>query len=295
MDEQLTGIPADANERKFTGIWIPAEIWLDTNLTGLAKMLYAEIASFGDRGCWKKSDELREPLGVSSDTFQKICRQLKEAGYISERRAFGRIVRTTTLGFYSSAGNSHQPQKPADEQPEIPGDEQPQKPGVHKEYSKNKERIHINAPSAADDSKEYGRKDINDLVEFWSENIYDIRVDKNQRRQAYNLIRKYGVKGSHSLAERVLRMKQQNDRFAPNIAKISDLTGKYSKLDKLEAWEQRQGSAEPTTYVAPPPYYRPADSDYNGAWREIPDDEREQTRKIIAEARERLGFKREEQ
>jgi hypothetical protein len=51
MNEQLNGIPADANERKFIGIWIPAEIWLDPNLTGLAKMLYAEIASFGDRGC----------------------------------------------------------------------------------------------------------------------------------------------------------------------------------------------------------------------------------------------------
>ena len=87
-------------------------------------------------------------------------------------------------------------------------------------------------------------------------------------------------------------MKQQNDRFAPNISKLSDLTGKYSKLDKLEAWEQRQGSAEPTNYVAPPPYYRPADSDYNGAWREISDEERAETRKIIENARKRLGFEK---
>ena len=287
MNEQLNGIPADANERRFTGIWIPAEIWLDPNLTGLAKMLYAEIASFGDRGCWKKSDELREPLGISSDTFQRICRQLKDGGYITERRAFGRIVRKTTLGFYSSTENPHRPQNTADEQPQKPADEQPQIPGVHKEYSKNKERTHINDAEASPESEksaEYGRQDINAMVERWSDEISDIKDDKNQRRQIYNLIRKYGEAGTIGLIYRIVAMQTTGDQYAPLILKPSDLTGKYSKLAKLEAWEQRQAEAPklasaPSSWFQRPPEYE-----------EISDEERAIVSQRFKEARKSLPF-----
>lgn len=292
--EELTGIPSDANKRGFSGVWIPAEIWLDDNLPGLAKMLYAEIASF-EKGCWKRSDELREPLGVSQEKFQKLCRQLKDGGYITERRMFGRIVRKTTLAFCSSTGKSHQKENPADEQPEKPADEQAESPAVQKEYTKNKERIHINAPSAIDDSsKEYGRADINELIRTWSEQVHDIQGDKTQRRYAYNLIRKYGAEGAQELVERVAAMKRKNDRFAPNIAKLSDLMGKYSKLDKLEAWEQRQqAESKPNEpqYTPPPAYFRTPDlSDYGDAWREVPDEEHDRISQQIKDARAKMPF-----
>lgn len=78
-------IPEDTNKRGFEGIWIPREIWLDTNLSALERILYAEIASFGENGCWKKSEELMKLLGVGKGTFQKYCRNLREtSGYGAE-------------------------------------------------------------------------------------------------------------------------------------------------------------------------------------------------------------------
>ena len=138
------------------------------------------------------------------------------------------------------------------------------------------------------------KADINELIRNWSEQIHDIQGDKTQRRYAYNLIRKYGAEGAQELVERVAAMKRKNDRFAPNIAKLSDLMGKYSKLDKLEAWEQRQQAEsrpnEPQ-YTPPPAYFRTPDlSDYGDAWREVPDEEHERISQQIKDARAKMPF-----
>ena len=37
-------------DRAFKGVWIPAEIWLNENLTVMEKVLYAEIDSFCGKG-----------------------------------------------------------------------------------------------------------------------------------------------------------------------------------------------------------------------------------------------------
>lgn len=245
---ELTGIPADADIRKFTGVWIPAEIWLDQSIPATAKMLYAEIACFGSRGCWKKSDELREPLGIGVELFQKLCRQLKESGYITEKRMFGRIVRTTTLGFQSSSGIDHQRVKPLDEQAESPADEQAESPAVQKEYTKDNTKEHTQGASApADDEKEqgkqtrYGNKAVNDLLDYWQEQTgFDHHRDQRERRAAHNLIQKMPHEAIKPLVRAVGDTIRLNDRFAPQITKPSDLVGKYSKLDKLRLWQARR-------------------------------------------------------
>ena len=89
-------------------------------------------------------------------------------------------------------------------------------------------------------------------------------------------------------------MRSKNDRFAPNIAKLSDLMGKYSKLDKLEAWEQRQeAESKPNEpqYTPPPAYFRTPDlSDYGDAWQEVPDEEHARISQQIKDARARMPF-----
>lgn len=304
MDQnELVGIPADANKRKFTGVWIPAEIWQDEELPALAKMLYAEIASFGDRGCWKKSDELMKPLSVKRETFQKLCRALSERGYIIEKRSFGRIVRTTALGFYSSGGMIHQSKKQADEQAEWSTDEQSKKQAVHIEYSKNKVK-NIGDKSPLDDEKEaekptsYGRDDINEIVDLWEQETgTSIKGDKNERRQVYNLIRKHGAERTKALVRAVGDIRRNGDRFAPQIATPRELTGKYSKLGRLEMWMERKsisrpfGTQEkpltPCPDYALPPRDLPA---YGGAFEVQSDEEREKVARMMAEKRKTLPF-----
>ncbi len=264
------GIPIDAEQRKFTGIWIPAEIWLDNNLSGLAKMLYAEIASFGVRGCWKKRDELCAPLDIKRDKFQDLCRELVEGGYIEEQRKFGRIVRTTTLTFRSTTGSAHRRVKPVDEQPVKPVDEQPVKPVVQKEYSKNieknicktkvlqaktpKKTAKENVGDDAEEPKAYGNADVNDVLERWKHITgYDCMKIKRERFAVNNLLKKYSSEELDELLALVARSVESGDRYTPSITKPSELVGQYSKLDKLKAWEKRQEPEERTERFIPAP------------------------------------------
>nr|DAP75724.1 MAG TPA: helix-turn-helix domain protein [Caudoviricetes sp.] len=108
--------------RQFTGVWIPKEVLLDDRLTGAEKILYAEIASFGDKGCWKRSKELMKLAGVRTSTFQASCRKLVSLGYITQKRQYGRMVRWSNLGFGTSRStphNSHQSEIQRDARGEI--------------------------------------------------------------------------------------------------------------------------------------------------------------------------------
>lgn len=290
MDQnELIGMPADAEQRKFTGIWIPAEIWLDDKIPALAKLLYAEIASFGDRGCWKKSEELMNPLGIKTASFQNLCRILRENGYISECRKFGRIVRTTTLGF-SSTQKTHQCKKRVVHQAEWQADEQAESRGVHKEYTKDIYSSNIRAKNDAPVENSYGRADLNELVELWeTETSISIKSEKNQRRQLYNLLKKHGAEKTKQIIQLVGKAIKSGDRYAPMITTPSDLTGRFEKLSKLELWETRNKYARPFGTPAPIQIKR-GKPDYNGAWDEQSDEERAKVSEQMRKAREKLQF-----
>nr|DAX68884.1 MAG TPA: helix-turn-helix domain protein [Caudoviricetes sp.] len=137
-------------KRQFTGVWLPRELLLDERLTATDKILYAEIASFGKKGCWKRADELQQLCGVGRDGLQSACKRLRETGYIVERRMYGRIVRT--LAVYSTVVKSHQqdnpvvhqPEKPVVQEQDNPVVEQQDNPVVHKDNTKDN-TIYINS------------------------------------------------------------------------------------------------------------------------------------------------------
>lgn len=137
-------------KRQFTGVWLPKKLLLDERLTAADKILYAEIASFGEKGCWKRADELQQLCGVGRDGLQSACKRLRETGYIVERRMYGRIVRT--LAVYSTVVKSHQqdnpvvhqPEKPVVQEPDNPVVVQQDNPVVHKDNTKDN-TIYINS------------------------------------------------------------------------------------------------------------------------------------------------------
>lgn len=252
QNDELNGIPADAEKRKFTGIWIPAEIWLDDTIPTLAKALYGEIASYGKSGCWVKTEELRKPLGVSSGTFQKLCKQLKDGGYISEQRRFGRMVRTTTLGFQSSKQKLHQSKNCGDEHHKICGDEQHNENAVQLEYTKEYTKEHTKGASAPADAiktekaEEYGNHEVNDFLKRWASSTgNDCSKLKRERNASYNLIRSNTQEGLDAIIQALDDIRTSGDPYAPQIAKPSDLVGQYSKLPKLRAWVARQAEKIP--------------------------------------------------
>lgn len=67
-------------ERKFKGIWIPAELWNSKELSLQEKCLIAEIDSFTE--FWMSNKTIGEFLGVSKDRAKQIIAKMKDSGII---------------------------------------------------------------------------------------------------------------------------------------------------------------------------------------------------------------------
>jgi len=72
-------------QRAFRGIWIPAEIWLDTDLTPLDKVILMEINSLDcdEKGCYASNDYLANFAGCSSSKVNQTVAKLKDKGYVT--------------------------------------------------------------------------------------------------------------------------------------------------------------------------------------------------------------------
>lgn len=71
------------SNRKFKGVWIPADYWLDENLSIMEVVLITEIDSLdGENGCFASNKHFADFLGVTSGRASQLITNLKEKGYI---------------------------------------------------------------------------------------------------------------------------------------------------------------------------------------------------------------------
>ena len=79
-------------QRDFKGIWIPREIWLDTRLNALDKMIYAEINSLDcdGEGCYASNEYIAEFCQCSERKVSDSITRLKDCGYICVKAFNGR-------------------------------------------------------------------------------------------------------------------------------------------------------------------------------------------------------------
>lgn len=71
-------------DRKFEGVWIPAEFWLDENLSIMEVTLLTEIKSLdNDKGCFASNAYLSSFFGLSKGRISQLVNQLKDKGYIT--------------------------------------------------------------------------------------------------------------------------------------------------------------------------------------------------------------------
>lgn len=71
-------------QREFKGIWIPKEVWLDTRLNALDKVIFAEIDSFSSTGkvCFQNNATIAEFCQCSESKVSKTISKLIDIGYI---------------------------------------------------------------------------------------------------------------------------------------------------------------------------------------------------------------------
>jgi hypothetical protein len=71
------------NNRKFKGIWVPKEIWLNKDLSMQEKMFIVEIDSLsGKEGCFATNEYFAEFFNLSKRRIQGVFQQLKEKNLI---------------------------------------------------------------------------------------------------------------------------------------------------------------------------------------------------------------------
>jgi hypothetical protein len=70
--------------RDFKGVWIPKEIWLNTDLSIIEKVLLVEIDSLdnSDRGCFASNEYLASFVQLSEGRVANIISDLKKRGFI---------------------------------------------------------------------------------------------------------------------------------------------------------------------------------------------------------------------
>lgn len=95
-------------KRKFKGIWIPAEIWLNPKLTFVEKLVWAEIDSLSskEQPCCASNDYFVKVLGIDERRIQRAMRALKQEELIKQVAFNGRTrMLVSTLGKKESDSN----------------------------------------------------------------------------------------------------------------------------------------------------------------------------------------------
>lgn len=262
-------------------------------LTVADRLVLARISGFAK--FYESSEATAEFLGLGTTTVTKAKQKLAKLNYIVE------IGNTGRGKIYSP--NLHQipirQAESANQSGKNCQSEWQKLPAENKERLKREYKGDDNVAEGVENSKkEYGRADVNELAELWeSETGISIKGQQNERRQLYNLLRKYGSEATKALVRRVGTANRSGDRFAPQIAVPSDLTGKYSKLPKLELWESRRDNSRPFGQGSAPQDDRPVPSylrggipDYNGAFIPVSDEEHAKVSQMFKEARKTLPF-----
>ncbi|MFM0020891.1 hypothetical protein [Paraburkholderia azotifigens] len=73
------------DNRKFKGVWIPAELWLDQRLSITEKVMLVEIDSLEseDRGCYRQNAAFAKFFGLSISRVSEIISGLAEKGLVT--------------------------------------------------------------------------------------------------------------------------------------------------------------------------------------------------------------------
>ena len=76
--------------RNFKGVWIPADLYLDTNLTWTQKIILLEVDSFSKNNldCFVSNEHLSELIGISESGIEKAIRSLVDSKKLERNRTF---------------------------------------------------------------------------------------------------------------------------------------------------------------------------------------------------------------
>lgn len=91
------------DNKDFKGVWIPKQIWTDTRLNCLEKVILVEICNLdnGERGCWASNQYFADFCQCSTTKVSTTIKKLIEYGYLYQESFDGRtrVLKSSLLIF----------------------------------------------------------------------------------------------------------------------------------------------------------------------------------------------------
>lgn len=255
MDEfqQQRNKEQDALERKF--LVIPFSVLADERLTPIDKLTYGRALFFEQ--FFEAPSRTAKILGCSENQIKISKRKLETLGFIKCVSNDGRGKTYIAMVNFQQQGrvsksDTQTIRNCSSENQNLTTENKAENKA---ENNSSKDKSFEEAQAPAEDSekdplnddkpKSYGKTEINELLELWREETgFDHKSTKSERYAINNLLRKNGYEATKALIRRVGRARRSDSQFAPQIAKPSQLQGKYSKMEALVLWEERQSQAE---------------------------------------------------
>lgn len=240
-------------ERNF--ILIPIEIFNDKRLTPCDKLIYGRINKFAE--FYEAAAATGELLGISERQVKRSKQVLEQLGYIEciaetskgkRYRTNDEAIRRDILARQKSEGCQIGTGGVTNCPKGVTNWPTESKESLNGKKSSSKDKSFEDASVAEDGPlneqeapKRYGSAEINDLLDLWAQETgFSHHGVKMERYAISGLLRQYGSEATKALVRRVGRATRSRDRFAPQIAKPSQLRGKYEKLTALTVWENRK-------------------------------------------------------
>lgn len=249
----------DSLERKF--LVIPFSVLADERLTPIDKLTYGRALFFEE--FFEAPSRTAKILGCSENQIKKSKQKLENLGFIKCIANDGRGKRyVATVNFKQQgrvAKSARQSSKIcSSEEQNLPTENKGENKTENSSLNKFKEAHEApsedqeNGPLKEEAPKRYGNAEVNSILDLWAEQTgFQHHGTKSERYAVNTLLRKYGSEATIALVRRVGAARRADDQFAPQIAKPSQLLGKYEKLTALQLWEERSVKAKAAEEAEP--------------------------------------------
>lgn len=239
----------DAEQIRF--VQITQDILENKELNSNEKIILARISGFDH--FFESNERTAEKLGLTPRIVRDAKQKLRRLDLI-------RVVANTGHGLvYEFAAGRWTQKRPSDGRKSVHLVDENPSTYKEREYKESNKEKKTSKEKNGSEPQQFGNPDVNALLDAWAEATgFDYKNSKMERYAMAGLIKQHGYEATESLVERVKRARRSGDRFAPQIAKPSQLRGKYSKLEALTMWEERSAKQAEAERKANPARIYPA-------------------------------------
>lgn len=215
----------EEKKRKFTGIWIPKEVYLDERLSALEKIILVEIDSLdGEDGCFASNEYLAKFCQCSKNKISSAISKLVELNYLEVISFDGRkrFLKSCLTNNGKLPKNVSVPPKKCEAESQKMG---------HININNNITNKSTNTNVLVEAKpRNYGNSQINELFDKWEE-CCGFRVDTKVKANRYACNRLIKSRGFDKVMNALPYVAEsQVDKFAPKVTNFMDLAEKWNDL-----------------------------------------------------------------